>query len=378
MKRRLLSLTLILALALTACTAPAAQSSAQPSADPSAQPSAAAEVDTSKSLSEHALGLSADEVVMTVNGAPVTAARYAYWLGYNCNYVQAIYQTYYGRAFDFSDPAMAEALRGDAHNVITSFEVSRQLYEEYDITLTPEQEAEVRAALEQYPEEERAALLKAHGITEADYLEIQSDVFLYDNLIAAAVSQPTDEDIAQYIADHNVFGVKHILLKTVSADVTDEAGNVTQTAEEYNAGRKALAEELLSRLEQADDMPALFDTLMEEHSEDGRDGEGKLAAPDGYTFSDADSLVGGFREATLALEVGQLSGIVETDYGYHLLLRLPVERSAVEADCYSALTTAFLTPRMEGAEVEVLDGVAGLDVAAFFKAFTDYQAAVYQ
>ena len=117
---------------------------------------------------------------------------------------------------------------------------------------------------------------------------------------------------------------------------------------------------------------------MEEHSEDGRDGEGKLAAPDGYTFSDADSLVGGFREATLALEVGQLSGIVETDYGYHLLLRLPVERSAVEADCYSALTTAFLTPRMEGAEVEVLDGVAGLDVAAFFKAFTDYQAAVYQ
>ena len=55
---------------------------------------------------------------------------------------------------------------------------------------------------------------------------------------------------------------------------------------------------------------------MNQHSEDG----GLLLNPEGYIFSASDSLVGGFREATLALEVGDISDVVETDYGYHIIL----------------------------------------------------------
>lgn len=51
------------------------------------------------------------------------------------------------------------------------------------------------------------------------------------------------------------------------------------TADEFNAQQKALAEDLLSQLQASDDMEALFDQLMNEYSEDGRDSDGSLARP---------------------------------------------------------------------------------------------------
>ena len=72
---------------------------------------------------------------------------------------------------------------------------------------------------------------------------------------------------------------------------------------------------LLAQLQAEEDPSELFDKLMEEHNEDT--GEPK----EGYTFGPGE-MVDEFYDGTAALEVGQVSGIVESPYGYHIILRV--------------------------------------------------------
>ena len=66
-----------------------------------------------------------------------------------------------------------------------------------------------------------------------------------------------------------------------------------------------------------------FNDLMIAHSEDPG---GLESNPDGYLFQDGD-MVPEFHEATVALGIGEFSGIVESEFGYHIIYRLPLDLS---------------------------------------------------
>lgn len=51
------------------------------------------------------------------------------------------------------------------------------------------------------------------------------------------------------------------------------------------------------------------------------DDPGMVDNEDGYLFTYGE-MVEPFEEASFALEVGEMSGLVETDYGWHIILRL--------------------------------------------------------
>jgi len=70
-----------------------------------------------------------------------------------------------------------------------------------------------------------------------------------------------------------------------------------------------------------DDFEEYFDLLMHEHTEDVG---GLMSYPNGYLFQFYDMVVP-FSAACLALEPGQLSDVVESEFGYHIILRLPVD-----------------------------------------------------
>lgn len=382
--KKILAITAALAmcLALAACSGSSGEATASPSADPSpsqsADPSPSADtgiqVDLTQALFPFASGLADTDVAMTVDGAEISNQLYLYWLAYDCSLLSSYAQ--YGMTVDFSDEKMASYVLSDSQAAVVYYAVLARLCEENGAGLTAKQSADIQKQIDDYEAENGegslAALLRRSGLDEAAFRNVISNNYLFNNLADAVVGKPTDEDLEKYVEENGIFSVKHILLKTTDEDVKGEDGAVTQTAEEYNAAQKALAEDLLAQLQASDDRDALFDTLMEEYSEDGRSSDGKLISPDGYTFDSTSSLVSGFREATLALKVGEMSGIAETDYGYHILLRLPVDASGYESKWISDETDALIVAGTQEAEVTVADEIQALNVADFYERYLAY------
>lgn len=388
-KKRLLALLMALSMCFTlaACSNGSAEES--PSSDSSASPSDSAEpsespeivADLSQTLYEFSSGLKDSDTAATVNGIEVPVEQFLYWLASDCYMMVNYYYQYYGMSTDFSDAELAAYLIDDVTTAVSYYAAIRALCEENGITVTEAQEAELQQQIDNYEAQNGEGsfqlLLRSTGLSEESFHYVNTSSFLFTNLADKLMGEPTQADLENYVEEHGIFSVKHILLKTTSSDVTDDDGNVTQTADEYNAQQKALAEDLLAQLQGSSDMETLFDTLMNEYSEDGRDSDGNLASPDGYTFDEDDSLVSGFREATLELKAGELSGIVETDYGYHIMLRLPVDAGEYHDDWISEGADALVMEWVDAAEVTVSDELSNLDITDFYNRYVAYITALY-
>ena len=392
MKHRLLAALLSagLLLSLCACQGPDADPSGAPSASPSASASASADpsaspsaqeivADLSQDLPTFSAGLAADETALTVNGQEVPADLFSYLLALNCaNLEQAIY--FYGLS-GVSVESYADQLLQDSLNAAASYALLEQKAMEAGCPLTDEQRADIQEQMMANGQQAYDNQKQLFGLTDETMEFIFSVDSYYDNLLDSQTSDPTQAELEQYVSDNGIFGVKHILLMTVDPEGTptvQEDGSYAYPAldEATVAEKKALAEDLLAQLQASDDMETLFDQLMEEYSEDGRNADGTLASPDGYVYDNTASLVDGFREATLELEPGELSGIVETAYGYHILLRLPVDpenyRDACRQSAFNALTAQWL----EAAEVTPVQAVENLDVADFYARYNAWQSAM--
>ena len=93
------------------------------------------------------------------------------------------------------------------------------------------------------------------------------------------------------------------------------------------AEKKAKADEIYKELAAITDQSELmkrFAELKEEYCED----TGKTAYPDGYTFTEG-KMVPEFENAVKALEAYEVSEPVQSDYGYHIILRLPDDPDSV-------------------------------------------------
>lgn len=113
------------------------------------------------------------------------------------------------------------------------------------------------------------------------------------------------------VKEEDYMTLKHILVLTTKEDGT------TITDEE------ALKEAQRIKGEITDDN---FDELMAQYSED----PGSSSQPEGYTFAHNDgTMVQEFDDAGWALEVGQVSDPVKTDYGYHIIKRVELNKDGM-------------------------------------------------
>lgn len=155
------------------------------------------------------------------------------------------------------------------------------------------------------------------------YTQTQTEK-LYEKLntyyLESGMILTSNEDVRALLDTDEYVRAKHILIMNDAGD--DHEANL------------ATAKDLLARLQNGED----FDQLMKEHSEDVNT-EGALNGPDGYYFFRGE-MDESFENASFALKEGELSDIVTSAYGYHIILRLEKEAEYMDANL-SSIKSAY-------------------------------------
>lgn len=303
------------------------------------------------------LGVSGDTTLLTVNGRAVPAKEYLYFLAGGITQIGR----YFGSAADINWDAtmygmpLAQYLKEDALDTAVLYSVTEDEAARAGVTLTAEQTAELDGfhayAVETLGGEEAyQAYLTSQCIDEAGLRHIQSVGRLYMNLEDHLFPAPDQKELDTYLEETGILRAKHIL-------VSDEA----------------LGQEILAQLKAAGNSEKKFDELAELYSEDGRDSAGHLAAPDGYVFKPGE-MIEEFEDGAKALAVGKVSGLVESEFGYHIILRLPVDADdelsiggmSVREEWAATRMDALLQSKMDAAVVETTAPYDDLDVEAFW------------
>jgi len=148
------------------------------------------------------------------------------------------------------------------------------------------------------------------------------DHYMEDEEFAATVREATLTDMLE--SETPYVRAKHILI-CFPEEGEGENGEVTEAQKQETFNK---ANEVLALVNNGDD----FDSLVQQYGED----PGMSSYPGGYYFTTG-KMVPEFEETTFALAEGETSGLVETTYGYHIILRLPLDDDAIVAtDEYSA------------------------------------------
>ena len=392
--KRLGALSLSLVLALTAFTGCGAKGD-NSSSSGSGSTSQAETMDLS-SVTDPFLataGLSGDTVVATAGDAKITADNLLYWLAATVDSTAQYYAMMGMSASDLpwdtemeDGSTMAEGLLDSALQTAALYSLVPVIAQQEGLSVSDESTQTLQQAMDKLAEQAGSQEMVDHmlwssALTRDLYTRMYQAGDLNTQLMNryygdGAPDAPKDEDILTYVSDELqiAYKAKHILLKTVDTDkpIKDEDGKATGEYEPLDdatvAQKKATAEDILAQLQAADDKEALFDELMKEYSED-TDSSGNVNKPEGYEAKSG-QMVAAFEEAALALQPGQISGIVESTYGYHIILRLPIQAADYREQYVSYLMSQRQQSWLEQFPVETNDEFKKIDPAAFYAQLT--------
>lgn len=151
--------------------------------------------------------------------------------------------------------------------------------------------------------------------------EFECESRLFDALVDEGKIVTDDETIMNAITGGEFCHAKQILIMNNDEDDPEE--------------NRRIAEEVLAKAQAGDD----FDRLVAEYGEDTE----MITSPVGYYFTHGE-LIEEFEEAAFALEIGELSPIVESPLGYHIILRCELDPMYV-AQNFEDLAEAYKTSK---------------------------------
>lgn len=311
-----------------------------------------------------------DAVVMTVNGKEISWKEYYGWLFS----VLEQFEMYMGTDFAWTDPytdtlTIEDYAKYYTETMSSQYSIVAAEAEKAGIELTEEEENAIDEMLISDAENYTGGdvdsfieFLEATFMDEEYYRYIQSCAIyyqrLYEEQFGANGEELSDADVEDFLTTNGFLYAKHILFLT-----TDETGASLDDA--AKAEKKALAEDTLAQLKainDQDELLAKFDELMNSLSED----TGLAAYPNGYYFLPGE-MVTEFEEGTKALENYNVSDIVETSYGYHIILRLPIgpEDEYSEGVTFRALASQYAFDTMIGEKFESAEVVYSEEFSDF-------------
>lgn len=312
-----------------------------------------------------------DFELFTVDGVPVTAYSYLYWLTYTISYMENALASY-GMSVDWTaDESLIGMVKEDAASAAARYALIESKAKALGYDMTDEQRSELESSLAltaQYVGGEEALLneLRKSGVDYDTFYQINAVSYYYTQLENGLFPDaPTDAEMDTYIEENDVLRAKHILLMTVDSSTREPLDDETI------AQKKASAESILAQLRSSSDLAAEFDTLMNQYSED----PGLAYYPDGYVFT-AGEMVAEFEDATRALKYGQVSDIVECDStGYHIILRLDPDTEDLRSEYASQRMSDQITAWSDEAEIVFSEEYDAFNIPLFYERYIAYQEA---
>ena len=295
------------------------------------------------------------ETVLTVNGDAVTADEYSGYMLYNMQYYASMYAQM-GLTDLWSNEDMAKSLGASmpeaAEQQAIYARVVMQKFNELGLKLSYNEQKEMasvrRNSIANTSKDAYLNQIAQFGFSDQTYQNFMyisqcyqalNDYYFGEN----GVNTPSDEDIQKYYED-NYITAKHILITTVDP----ASGETKRTDEEA----KKEAQSILDRINAGED----FDTLMNQYSED----TGLSNNPNGYTFTEG-QMVTEFYDGAKALAEDEVSELVKSSYGYHIIKRVKLDDSQLDnfkSDIVSAISGSMdelLQQWMDEAQVETTD-----------------------
>lgn len=320
----------------------------------------------------------ADEIVMTIDNEDITWDEFFDWI---C-YALSNYEYSYGQVSDFNvataNGNMSATIVKEAEEMITMYRSVEKKAAELGVKVADDvddQIAEYLAdALESFENDEEAFndfINQYYGSMEMyEYVtkinSLSPDLFAH--YFGENGEKLTDEQIAK--GSEGYLMAKHILIQT-----TDPETGLVLDNEAMKAAQEKI-ESIYAQLTayEGDDLEGYFDELTAQYTED----DGYLTYPDGYLFQQGD-MVNEFYNAALSVEEGQFSEIVESQYGYHIVMRLPIDLDATPIGLlnygYTESLRFFIAQQYfseesnswtENVDVVTTDNYAKIDLAQVF------------
>ncbi len=286
--------------------------------------------------------LAADTVLLTIDGSPVAAEEYrTYYL-----YLKAQYDSG-DDAYWSSNAAAKEALKTSVLAQLQNKYATQAILDENNVKLTDADNENVEAQLE--------SLKNYYGSTESYQQALTENYYTEESYrqaleLAQRKSRYVYETQKEKI-QKNYVRAKHVLIQFDKLADDEEADKA-------------------EKLKKAQDVAALaksgsdFDGLVKEYGED----PGMESSPEGYYFTTG-KMVESFENTAFALAENEISDPVESQFGYHIILRLPMEEqylvnnlsSLLEDDYYTAFNTE-VSEKTAAQKVEYADAYSGIDV----------------
>lgn len=295
------------------------------------------------------------ETVLTVNGDAVAADEYSGYMLYNMQYYASMYAQM-GLTDLWSNKDMAKSLGASmpeaAEQQAIYARVVMQKFNELGLKLSYNEQKEMasvrRNSIANTNKDAYLNQIAQFGFSDQTYQNFMyisqcyqalNDYYFGEN----GVNTPSDEDIQKYYED-NYITAKHILITTVDP----ASGETKRTDEEA----KKEAQSILDRINAGED----FDTLMNQYSE----ATGLSNNPNGYTFTEG-QMVTEFYDGAKALAEDEVSELVKSSYGYHIIKRVKLDDSQLDnfkSDIVSAISGSMdelLKQWIDEAQVETTD-----------------------
>lgn len=336
-------------------------------------------------------GVTGDTVVAQAGGVDITAAQ---WLQWAASYADQ-YAQYFGSDLpwdqDDGSGTMEDAIKEAALQMAQLYALLPGEAAREGVAVDDSQLAEDEASLDKMAEDLGGDEMAQHylwqiPLTRQSYLDMRLSAMASGAIQEArygenGTQRPTDAQVLAYATDELgiAYRVKHILLTTVdtSKPLTDEDGKYTGEYEPLDeatvAEKRKLAEDILAQLEGSSDPVALFDDLMHQYSED----TGLSSNPDGYDAQEG-QMVEPFEKASLALKEGEFSGIVESAFGYHIILRLPIIADNYRDDYVTYLMTQDNEKLLDSDPAATNQVYDSMDLKAFYENLTALRNTVAQ